>query len=771
MDQKIKLEYKSLISSKNKMGQGFSFATTFLAPKDHESQFFIALDITTPNPKCQELVYQIIDAVSEGYNEAHEKPATSRFEEVIKILNEYLAEKFHDGEIFWLGQVNAVVAMQHKNKLHLTSCGKGVAFLVRDGNLIELSEGLAQESPDPVKTFANISGGNLSPADKLIFSTPGLAFHLSREQIKNILLTGDPFDNFDEIKNLLDTEENTLGTSLLLVGVNEDHTEALGLNFEAPAVPSAIEVKTKTPEENLSLPTPPAHVLPEENNIIETETPTDTANNLQANQENLETQESTTVPEAPQFAKEYNAEALKPEEPFADQNEVWTHPEEHEKEIKGALGKTWSTVTKNAHKAGHTIKHKIWPKIKSSSQKAVQSSVAQTSKEKAKGLFATIIEFIKDLPKKSPTQKMRYLKISIIVLVVFITSVFALSYQTKRAEKLAGYENTLKEARNEFSLAANAIIFGDNQEAKKHLDIAETLTNELKTIGYKKSEVAKLITSITEKKDQAAGIARISSLEITADLGQTSQNGSFSNFVKINNIYFIIDGTNNKMVQYDAEANTSKVLGEIDGGIVDAVAFGSSVYLLTDTKLFEFKPDTNTISEIKVSGGLAIEPGSALGNYKTFLYLLSPTKNQIFRYSKTLDGVSKPVSYIKTKDLDFSAGVDLSIPDFAYSLSKNGQILKFASGSKQKFEVTGMPDEITGAKRIIVIPEKNIYILEPEKERILVLDINGKYQKQYVSGDLKNASDISVDGASGIITVLGQTKLYNINQTTISEKP
>lgn len=764
MEGKIKLDYKTLLSSKNKIGQGFSFATTFVAPKDHESQFFIALDIASPNPKTQELSFQIIDAISEGYLEAQEKSPSARFEEVIKILNEYLAEKFHDGEIFWLGQINAVIGMSHKSKLFLTSAGKGTAFLLRNNDLIELSNELANETADPTKTFANITNGNLNVKDKLIFATPGLSFHLSQEQIKNILANNDVFSATEELKNLLDSQENTLGTSLVLFEALEDLTEKLDLAFSSQNLPKDSTNENKAPQEEEL-----ANSLEQRELTNETEI---SANlDEQIAPEIVDEVELEKI-EPPKFSNELNPEALRMEPTFEDaKSEVWANPEEHKQEMKSALGKTWTLVTKHAKKAKNSIQHKLWPKIKEKTQEANKSAVVQNSKKGIKSALFAFFDFIKNFRKKSPTQQVRFLKIAGLSLFLFIFSVLALSYQTNRAERIAVFENKLKEANEEFRLATNALIYEDNAGAKTHLEKAETLANELKTANYKKTQVSKLISDINGKKDQASGITRIENLEILANLELANQNSGFSTFAKINENYYCIDKNAKKVVLFNKTENTVKNLGDLDFEVLDSHVFNNSLYLLSADKLFEFKPETNTISEIKVSGGLPIEKGVALGSYKTFLYILSPEKNQIFRYSKTLDGLSKPNSYIKTKDLDFSNATDISIPEFAFSLHSNGQIYKFSSGAKQKFEVSSLPDEVTNAKKLSIVLNKNYYILEPEKERILVLDSNGTYVKQFVSSNLKNAVDFFVNSDGSEITVLGNSKIYTINAVQESEKP
>lgn len=100
--------------------------------------------------------------------------ATESFEAALHKINVALAEIVKHGNIRWLGKLHGTIAILERNSIHLSAAGDGRIYLSRNNALSHISEGLASpEAVDrPLKTFIEISSGQLIPGDRILFLLP-----------------------------------------------------------------------------------------------------------------------------------------------------------------------------------------------------------------------------------------------------------------------------------------------------------------------------------------------------------------------------------------------------------------------------------------------------------------------------------------------------------------------------------------------------------------------------------------------------------------------
>lgn len=117
--------------------------------------------------------------------ETHE----DRFEAALKTANAFLAEAVGDKAEDVLRTGALLVGYLVGDELLVSNFGQGEVFLLRDRNLIEISEGLS-----PIKVsnefFLNISSGDLQNGDKLVFSTIRLQRYITERQLAGFLEDG-----------------------------------------------------------------------------------------------------------------------------------------------------------------------------------------------------------------------------------------------------------------------------------------------------------------------------------------------------------------------------------------------------------------------------------------------------------------------------------------------------------------------------------------------------------------------------------------------------
>jgi len=159
------------------------------------------------------------------------------FEAALHKINLALAELVKDGHIAWLGKFHGALGVLEKNNFHFSVTGKAQILLLRNGNLSEISEGLAspESNAHPIKTFVEISSGRLVSNDKIILTSPELfdlltpedleknSLRMEKEQFAQFLRTvlvnkldmgGSLIVDFQETKPLITEKKEAKKTSI-----------------------------------------------------------------------------------------------------------------------------------------------------------------------------------------------------------------------------------------------------------------------------------------------------------------------------------------------------------------------------------------------------------------------------------------------------------------------------------------------------------------------------------------------------------------------------
>ncbi len=132
-----------------------------------EDQVWIALEIVGDGKFARATAQSILETLEAVFFDHMELNAYERFEAALKETNliiNNLKEKRGKG----FGKINAILAVFTGQELHITQANDAEAYLIRNGKLSLVSEGLSSRSAD---LFVNIASGELRPDDKLIFAT------------------------------------------------------------------------------------------------------------------------------------------------------------------------------------------------------------------------------------------------------------------------------------------------------------------------------------------------------------------------------------------------------------------------------------------------------------------------------------------------------------------------------------------------------------------------------------------------------------------------
>ena len=110
----------------------------------------------------------------------------------------------------------------------------------------------------------------------------------------------------------------------------------------------------------------------------------------------------------------------------------------------------------------------------------------------------------------------------------------------------------------------------------------------------------------------------------------------------------------------------------------------------------------------------------------------------------------------------------MTIDGSIWLLSSTGKVTKFTNGNPTSITMEGIVSQLSDPTAIYTNENlKYVYILDRNKGRVLVLEKNGKFKMQYVSDQIKNATDLvadegdpSKDEAGKVILLVGSKLMY-----------
>ncbi len=252
--------------------------------------------------------------------------------------------------------------------------------------------------------------------------------------------------------------------------------------------------------------------------------------------------------------------------------------------------------------------------------------------------------------------------------------------------------------------------------------------------------------------------------ELMIDLAQIQSSAQTTKLTLINNE--IIAYGPDDLFLYKLNLDTNKIEKKEHQSIPNLLAASTPkeqdkiVFLTKENGLAEYHPDSGTLSarEFPATENSNI---NALFVYNQKLYTIDTANNQIYKHNPTQTGYDRGSPWAEKDGVDFSDGISLAIDGDLFLLKSNGEVLKFISGRKEEFIITGLDPGLNQPKEIWTYNNvKNLYILEPTNKRLIVLNKQGNLLQQYTAAEWQNPTGMIVDEADKVIYILDSNKIY-----------
>ncbi len=320
------------------------------------------------------------------------------------------------------------------------------------------------------------------------------------------------------------------------------------------------------------------------------------------------------------------------------------------------------------------------------------------------------------------------LTIVIIILVVFIGSVFFALKKQENTKIKAAFDSVYPQALKKYEggqslVGLNQSLANDSFTSAK--EILEKGKNTLPKNSPEEKQVLDLLAKVNTALENTSQSTKTQEKQVDLSLSPLLQAET-----KNSGLYFFEDDKN--------------IYGLTADNIYTLNKDGSSQKTLIKNDSFW-----------QSAGGLSLYFGN--------VYVLDKKQNQILKFVQTDSGFSKTDYLSDNSSVDFSKAAAITIDSSVYVLFSNGDISKFTKGKKDSFALNNLDKKLSSPTRIYSnIDFDNVYILDNGNSRILVLDKSGNYKASYEASFIKNAKDFEVLEKDKKIYVLSSGKLFEI---------
>lgn len=383
-----------------------------------------------------------------------------------------------------------------------------------------------------------------------------------------------------------------------------------------------------------------------------------------------------------------------------------------------------------------------------------------------------------DLPIMK-TSRLTYFRKSLLVALIILAVLFSLSLVTlgrqQRKNRLAQeYARTLEELRTKEDELSLALIYQDSVKIK---GLSNEIRNLLNQLPQKTDEQKQNYAFFQDKYNQQMNkFYRLITLDnplLLIDLSETYKNVQTGGLTNLGSDFYVFDPTNNNIYLFNVETKKLEPVNQTSANVGRLVKLSlldndTLIGLDQNQELASF----NTIDKKLLPLKLVRETPQQIQDlcvYGRRLYTLEPSKNQIYKHQKTIDGFGPEQSWLQ-EQTDIAGALAFAIDGSVYILKKTGEIAKFYQGKTVEFSLDDIQPSLSFSDpnsngRIKIFTDdglKYLYLLDGLGKRLIILSKQGKLVKQFTSPLFEDLKDFVVSRKENKVWLLCGVKIFEI---------
>ncbi|MFH1366461.1 MAG: hypothetical protein ABIH38_00535 [Patescibacteria group bacterium] len=702
-------------------------------------KIFLICEIDSSDKINHEIINVIQEQIKNNFYYAEENHLETAFENALQKVNEALHHLLSEGITAWLDKFNIIIGVLKNTELILAPIGRMHAFLIHREKIIDiLGAGESRDNKvNPLKIFSHIVSGNLNPNDQLLFCTSSLLDYFSQEKLKRIINSSVPRESVNQLEQiLLATDQKTAFGAIIIKLVP---TKAPSFGEYKPQ--SAAPLYTSAPQTSMD------ELQRQEQKTSQYLSPSLLPNVFKS------------IGQYSGGINDFVRTKIFKKAPKRRVTESYYRPvKKEESKIKKIpiylyLGIRW-LIVKMAAAFRYIIqvfqgKEKIKGKLK--------ELPYQTEQTIHGGIFR-----FRRLSKKAR----RTLVIALVILFVFCTSIVIIGLNKENKISAEQKDQMVKEIQDKSFQAGTALTYQDENGAKKLINEAQNLLNQLNK-KIDKEQFQTLQNGINEQYEKTKHIVNIENPDLLKDLAALDPATSALDLFYFSNLLYLFNG--DEIIKIDLESKEAETLkstltdiGQFTLGVKEnnttllfyqdkngVVAYNTAAKKFTPLSITFENQETNIMD---------------LSFYQSRFYYLDIRNNQIYRHVAATAGFGPAVPWITDPDLNVSNGVSITVDGSIYLLKNNGQVMELIQGQPVDFSLDEIDPKLAGGKKIWTDETAEyIYILDPANKRLVQFDKNGNLKNQYTSGQFTGLKGFAISEKDKKAYLLAGTKVFQID--------
>jgi hypothetical protein len=732
--------------------QGRSTVNVFvpeITPLEHQNlgHLFVLIEIDA-NSDINEKVIQLVESELKNHYYGSDKfNVELAFEDALQKTNNKLHELIASGEKDWIDIFNCIVGVHKGSELHIAQLGGMHAFFIQRTKIVDIVVQAGEDGGkvNPLKIFSNVISGNVKEGDSLLFCNNSLLDYISQEKIRRIITENNSEDAVNTIQNLLG--DSTNGVSFIAIILGIESAEVIASDNAEMASESMDNNAGTTPEHSMN------GLVNQERSTSELLTPSIWPN-ISKGFKSLTGKVKSRISK-----RELN-------ENTGEESEVMKRIKSRRPEKQGFLANVLSYTLLGGKKlfelgimsvrgVGNLFKKRETVRGR------IRTLPHTTNKKTAK--------FLVRLKKMSNPRK-AVLGIAVLLIVIFAFNIVNLGKREDQKQLRESYEQALVQAEEKTSEAEAALIYENEEDSRILLSEAKTLVQsvpeEEKDLQSKKSE---LLQKIQDQLDKVNHIVKITGPTLVADLATAGEGLSPAGLVLIGDTLYSYESADNSILSASLEDQSVALesAGAVDGNILKGIPLTTNLFLLhTSTDgFYEYNISDASFTKRTVESANVDRTTKDYNTYLGRIYTLDTKNNQIFRHEKSGNDWGSGTAWVTDDSLDLTNANSISIDGSVYVAKNNGEIWKlFAGGKDGDFKTSTIDPAFSNPTKIYSAPDlENIYVLDPNNKRIVILDKDGGIVNQYFSDSFDNLKDFAVSESDNAIYLLNGSSIYKID--------
>lgn len=351
----------------------------------------------------------------------------------------------------------------------------------------------------------------------------------------------------------------------------------------------------------------------------------------------------------------------------------------------------------------------------------------------------------------------------VIVAVLFAGSLAIVNNKKELQQKNKEFETTAGVINDKINSAEAALIYKDENRAQELLAEARALLDSLQ------GQTADQQYTYQQLKDKVQGqihkiykLEKIGNVSVVANLAQGFKATS-NIYISTDNIIYLARG--GEVYKVNSKNKALDAVADISAQIVKLLDFEKNKLLLWTSNSQAWLMDTSNYSVRKISITL---PGSEsdikdVASYAKRLYVFDVGKNNIYKYNYQTTNFSNAKAWLGQGE-ELAGNNSMSIDGNVWLAAKESKVSKFFKGRKEVFSLKGAYEPMSEKTTLFTKDGlKNLYLLDREKNRILIADKTGKIGRQMLGDDFENIISIVPNNNEQELYIMTAGKVYKMD--------